>query len=735
MRRIGEHAVVIGGSMAGLLSASALTDGYDQVTIVERDALHHGLEGRRAVPQGRHAHALLPHGQDCLEALLPGLCKALVTGGAASCDALGQMRFILGGHQFARRSTGQRSILAGRPFIEGHVRRRVRALPGVAVLDGCDVAGLTTTPDGARVTGVRILRRADGSAEEMLPADLVVAATGRAARVPAWLEAMGYPRPQEERLRVDVAYASRHLRLPAGALSGDRFVLAGARPELPRTLFLFAQEDGRWILSLGGYGPEHRPPDDLAGHLAFAATVAPPDVLEAIAAAESLGPISTHRFPDSIRRRYDRLRRFPQGLLVTGDAVCSFNPTYGQGMTVAAAEAVALRACLADGGRNLARRFFRAAAAPIDHAWTLSTGADLSLPHVPGRRRLPVRAVNAYLRRLRTVAEHDGAVAGAFIAVVGMREAPPTVLRPGIAARVLRGPRARWDTAPEGVRTRELAVGDVRTPLRESGPPDAEEAVVFLHGNPGSSADWAPLLAAVGRDRRAVAWDAPGFGGAVAPGYPQTVDAHAAFVGDALNALGIRRAHLVAHDFGGPWGLRWAAGDPARFASAALLCTGALPGYRWHVLARLWRLRGAGELFMATTTGPGFRALLRRGNPRGLPRAFTGRMYRDFDRTTRRAVLELYRSVEDVGAAGEALASALRPLDRPALVLWGRHDPYLGVEEAERQRAAFPSADVQVLDDSGHWPFVDAPVAVEAALLGHLARHAPLAAPAGERAA
>ena len=735
MRRIGEHAVVIGGSLGGLLTARALLDAYERVTVIERDALPQGLEGRRAVPQGRHAHALLPHGQACLEALLPGLCDALVTGGAASCDALGEMRFILGGRQFARAPTGQRSILAGRPFIEGHVRRRVRALPGVTVIDRCDAAGLTTSSDGAHVTGVRILRRADGSAEEVLPADLVVAATGRAARVPAWLEAMGYPRPQEQRLHVDVAYASRHLRLPSGALSGDRFVLVGARPELPRTLFLFAQEEDRWILSLGGYGPEHRPPGDLAGHLAFAAAVAPPDVFEAIAAAEPLGPISTHRFPDSIRRRYDRLRRFPHGLLVTGDAVCSFNPTYGQGMTVAAAEAVALRDCLAAGERDLARRYFRAAAPTVDHAWTLSTGADLSLPIVQARRPLPVRGVNAYLRRLRAVAEHDGEVAAAFIGVVGMRATPPTLMRPRIAARVLRGPRARWDAAPGRVRTRELLVGDVRTPLREAGPAGADEAVVFLHGNPGSGADWEPLLAAVGRERRAVAWDAPGFGEAVAPGFPQTVDAHAAFVGGALEALGIHRAHLVAHDFGGPWGLRWAAGDPDRFASAVMLCTGALPGYRWHALARLWRTRGAGELFMATTTGPGFRALLRRGNPRGLPRAFTDRMYRDLDRGTRRAVLELYRSVEDVGSAGEALASVLRPLDRPALVLWGRHDPYLGAEEAERQRAAFPSADVRVLDDSGHWPFVDAPAAVEAALLGHLARHAPLAAPAGVIAA
>jgi pimeloyl-ACP methyl ester carboxylesterase/2-polyprenyl-6-methoxyphenol hydroxylase-like FAD-dependent oxidoreductase len=735
MRRIGEHAVVIGGSLGGLLAARALADAYERVTVVDRDALPYGLEGRRAVPQGRHAHALLPHGQACLETLLPGLCDALVAGGAASCHGLDEMRFIFGGHQYPRFSTGERSILAGRPFIEGHVRRAVRAVPGVSVLDRCDVAGLTASADGARVTGVRILRRADGSAEEALPADLVVAATGRAARIPAWLATLGYPRPEEQRLKIDVAYASRHLRLPAGTLSGDRFVLVGARPDLPRTLFLFAQEDDRWILSLGGYGAEHRPPSDLAGHLEFAAAVAPPDVREAIAAAEPLGPISTYRFPDSIRRRYDRMDRFPQGLLVTGDAVCSFNPTYGQGMTVAAAEAVALRECLAEGEHDLARRFFRAAAAPVEHAWTLSTGADLALPHVHGKRPLRVRGVNRYVRRLHAVAEHDEEVAAAFIDVVRMHSAPPTLMRPRIAARVLRGPRARWDPAPEDVRTRELAVGGVRTPLREAGPAGADEAVVFLHGNPGSGADWEPLLAAVGRERRALAWDAPGFGQAVAPGFTQTVEAHAAFVGDALDALGVRRAQLVAHDFGGPWGLRWAAEHPDRFASAVLICTGALPGYRWHALARLWRTRGAGELFMATTTGPGFRSLLRRGNRQGLPRAFTDRMYRDFDRGTRRAVLELYRSVEDVGAGGETLAAALRPLDRPALVLWGRHDPYLRVAEAERQRAAFPRADVRVLADSGHWPFVDAPTAVEAALLGHLARHAPVAAPAGAIAA
>jgi pimeloyl-ACP methyl ester carboxylesterase/2-polyprenyl-6-methoxyphenol hydroxylase-like FAD-dependent oxidoreductase len=723
MRRIGEHAVVIGGSMGGLLAARALTDAFERVTVLDRDTLPAGFADRRAVPQGRHAHALLAHGQACLDALLPGFVAELVAAGAPACESFAEMRLVIGGHQLARASTGMQTLLASRPFIEGHVRRRVRALPGVELVDGCDALGLVAAPGGERVTGVRILRRADGSAEELLPADLVVAATGRAARLPAWLDRLGYARPAEEQLPIGVTYASRHLRLPDGALRPDKLVLIGAVPERPRTLFLFAQEHGRWILSLGGYGAEHRPPGHAEGFAAFAATVAPPDVLDAIAAAEPLDDVVTHGFPASVRRRYERLRRFPAGLLATGDAVCSFNPTYGQGMTVAAAQAVALRECLEGGADELARRFFRAASAPVDHAWQMSVGADLALPQVRGRRPARVRFVNAYLRRLRLRAENDAVVAGAFGAVVGMREPPQHLLRPAIAVRVLRGPApAPWSADGEGVRRSELRVGAVRTPLREAGPAGAREAVVFLHGNPGSGADWEPLLTAVGERRRAVAWDAPGFGGAVAPGFEQSVAAHAEFVGRALAALGIERAHIVAHDFGGPWGLAWAASDPERFASAVLICCGALPGYRWHALARLWRTPVLGELFMATTTRPGFRLLLRRGNRPPLPRPFVDRMYDDFDRETRAAVLRLYRSVADVGAAGEQRARELRALDRPALVVWGRNDPYLGVRHAERERLAFPRAELMVLDRAGHWPFVDDPRAVAAAVTSFLQR-------------
>lgn len=256
----------------------------------------------------------------------------------------------------------------------------------------------------------------------------------------------------------------------------------------------------------------------------------------------------------------------------------------------------------------------------------------------------------------------------------------------------------------------EIAVAGVRSPLLQAGPPEAREAVVFVHGNPGSSRDWADLLARVGEFARAVALDFPGFGRADKPaGFDYTVQGYARHLAGALAGLGIERAHLVLHDFGGPWGLAWAAGHPEAFASAVLVNTGVLPGYRWHYLARIWRTPLLGELFQATATRAAFGLLLRHGNPRGLPREFVDGMWSSFDAGTRRAVLRLYRATDPGAGDAEGLAAALRELDRPALVVWGARDPYVGVEFAGRQREAFPSARIDVLPDSGHWPYADDP--------------------------
>lgn len=258
-----------------------------------------------------------------------------------------------------------------------------------------------------------------------------------------------------------------------------------------------------------------------------------------------------------------------------------------------------------------------------------------------------------------------------------------------------------------------------------AGPRESDEAAVFVHGNPGSAGDWHALAEAAAPVVRAVALDLPDFGDTAGPeGFDHTVPAYAEFLGAALDALGVRRVHLVLHDFGGPIGLVWASERLDRVASVTLIDTGLLPGYRWHRLARIWRTPVLGELLQGAATRASFRRLVNRGEPRGLPRAFLDEMYDHYDRRTRRAVLELYRATDDPGALAEMLTGTLRARDLPALVVWGEDDAYIPSSFAARQREAFPSADVHVLPASGHWPFVDAADTVERLLLEHLARAA-----------
>lgn len=266
-------------------------------------------------------------------------------------------------------------------------------------------------------------------------------------------------------------------------------------------------------------------------------------------------------------------------------------------------------------------------------------------------------------------------------------------------------------------------VDGIRAPLLELGPTDASEAVVFVHGNPGSIRDWDGLARGVANFGRALAMDMPGFGAAdKPPDFDYSVAGYARHLGKLLADRGVQRAHLVMHDFGGPWGLTWAANNPKAVASVTCINTGVLSGYRWHYLARIWQTPVLGELFMASATKAGMRLLLRHGNPRGLPPEYFDHVFQTFDRGTKRAVLRLYRNTRNTEEAARQLTAALRPLDLPALIIWGAHDPYIPVAFAERQREVFPNAKIEILPGSGHWPFADGPDSVAQAILPFLRR-------------
>lgn len=440
--------------MAGLLAARVLSEFFHHVTVVERDDLSAETTPRRGVPQSEHAHLLLVRGGRLLEDLFPGLLAELVEAGVPVTHNLGQIRFAVGGHLLfhdaaapAAERTDGALYHPSRPFLEARVRRRVTALPNVAVLEGYDVAGLTPDRRGERVIGVRTVPRDDHGTVHRLPADLVVAATGRSGRVSAWLRELGYPEPTEENLPIDLRYVSRRLRFPAGSLDHLCGVGVGPLPDRPTGAGAFAQEGGSWIVTLFGYRGFH-PPVDREGWLAFGDRILPRELAEALPDAEPVNELHTQRFPSSMRRRFDKLPRFPDGLLVVGDAISSFNPAYGQGMTVAAMEAATLRHLLRDGADALAPRFFKAAAGHIGVAWNLAAGGDLGLPAevVPGRRPLPSKAIGSYVDRFQAAAAHDPVLAWRFFDATGFDVPVASLFGPDSLWRIARSGRARRRT-------------------------------------------------------------------------------------------------------------------------------------------------------------------------------------------------------------------------------------------------------------------------------------------------
>lgn len=436
------HAVVAGAGIGGLLAARVLADTYRRVTVVDRDALPEGAGPRRGVPQSHHAHGVLSRGFEVMQDLFPGLADELVGQGAVVRDVQGDVRWFNDGHLLLPAASGLPCLMISRPALEHHLRSRVAALPGVEIRDRCEVVEPLAGPDGARITGVRVLRV--NAEPEVIGADLFVDATGRGNRGATWLRALGYDPAPEERVDSGIVYVSREYRRGPGDADADAYVI-GAGASAPRGGVALSGEGDRWLVTLFGMDDD-LPPVDPEGYHRFAARLPVPDLHELLLRLEPLGPPRLMRIPVSIRRRYERLTRFPEGYLALGDALCQFNPSYGQGMTVAACEAVALRDCLAeDPGDGLARRFFRRAARITDVPWDMSVGGDLRFPFVEGRRTLRVRLLNRYIARLHRAAATDPAVGRAFLAVANLQEPPQRLFAPGILARVLRGRPAGAD--------------------------------------------------------------------------------------------------------------------------------------------------------------------------------------------------------------------------------------------------------------------------------------------------
>jgi 2-polyprenyl-6-methoxyphenol hydroxylase-like FAD-dependent oxidoreductase len=452
-----QHAIVLGGSMAGLGAARALTNHFDHVTLVERDELPVATASRKGVPQGQHAHGLLPSGYRILSDYFPGMMDALVADGALSGDLTGDFLWYQYGGWKLRADCGLTGIVVSRPHLERAVRERVLALPGLTLLQGHDGEEPVFDKATRRVTGLRVHNRTTG-AIATLEADLVVDALGRGSPSPKWLAGWGYGEVAETQVPIEVGYATAVYERRPGDLYGSiGAVIAGTAPQATRFAALLGAEGNRWIVTLAGCLRDY-PPTDLAGWTEFAASLPTRDVADLVRDREPLGPIASYRFPANRHCHYEKLAAFPEGYLVIGDAVCSFNPIYGQGMSVALSEARALDDCLAKGDDDLARRFFAKVTGIVASPWAIATGEDYRYPQVEGRRPPGFGLVSRYMERAHRAATRDPVVLRRFFEVASLLAPPPAMMAPAIAWRVLVGGGRIGPTSP----ARKVAPGAKR---------------------------------------------------------------------------------------------------------------------------------------------------------------------------------------------------------------------------------------------------------------------------------
>ena len=451
MSSAGSHAVVVGAGMAGMLSARVLSDFYTSVTVIERDRLPDHPRHRKGVPQGRHLHQFLTRGTQVLGELFPGILEELVEAGAVINDPSGIYTRV-GRYELCSTGTlaDPEALLyyqASRPFMEFHVRRRVDALENITFLDDHEVLELVISAD--TVTGVRIANPDSGDTIS-IDADLVIDATGRASKTPDFLQRNGFGSPPVKQAAAAWAYSSQLIKIPNCQITRRMATVVNHASTAARLLLLGYEHD-TWILAAGHVVGRGEPPTDFTEMLAAAERLLPAPIVAGLRDAKPVDGIAIFRNTAATWRRYDKMPHYPAGLVVIGDALCTLDPIWGQGMTLAAMQALTLRDCLQTSPTGLPHRFFAAAAGHIGPTWAMNNANDrvpLTENHPgPLKQRISNWATNAVLN----AATRDVALTERLFRVTNLVDPPSRLQDPTLLPRVLfaklRNPRGQTEPA------------------------------------------------------------------------------------------------------------------------------------------------------------------------------------------------------------------------------------------------------------------------------------------------
>jgi 2-polyprenyl-6-methoxyphenol hydroxylase-like FAD-dependent oxidoreductase len=435
-----RHAIVMGGSLAGLLAARVLSKHFERVTIIEKDRVNHQPESRPGQPQTQHLHALLAMGLQVMTDYFPDLPEALVANGAMMNDFAQSMRWYIYGGYRSQFDIGFPVTTMSRGLLEHLICDRVLALPNIQLLDRTTVKELQPNIDRDRISGIKIEQQGAEPQSNILTADLVIDATGRNSRSSQWLGDLGYETPGESKVDVNVRYATRiYHRDPQDPHSQTWILNTPNAAKQSSFGGMFPIEGNRWIVTVGNWHSDGIPITE-SNFLEFAHSLEGEDIYDIISRCESISGVIPYKFPFSLRRHYERLKRFPLGYLVLGDAVSSFNPTYGQGMTVAALEIVELDRLLTKNiaPKRLAKTFFNRIAKVIDIPWKLSVGEDFRFPQTTGEKPIGIDLLNLYVARIHRATLLDVVVGEAFLKVMNLMAPPSDLFQPRIVWRVFK---------------------------------------------------------------------------------------------------------------------------------------------------------------------------------------------------------------------------------------------------------------------------------------------------------
>jgi 2-polyprenyl-6-methoxyphenol hydroxylase-like FAD-dependent oxidoreductase len=431
------NALVIGGGIAGLLAARVLADHFERVTLIERDHYPKEPTFRSGAPQGRQLHTILLRGQQAMEILFPGLGRQLLKQGAVERDYGNETIIYYGGGRCPQIPPIFRGWSCSRLLLEWQLRQELMKYPQVHILEGYEVVHLLFDQEANRIRGVQLRARNHSTLTneiQELKGDLMVDASGSTSPVVDWLKESNNEVPKETIINPYLGYATRLYKIPEQFHERWKGIAIQSTQQLPRSGALMEIEGRRWMVVLAGSGKDY-PPTDERGYLAFARSLPDPALYEAMKDAQPLSPIYGYRRTENRLRHFERLRRQPEGFVAIGDAVCAFNPIYGQGMTVAALEALALDTCLRREARDFSSHAFqRKIACIVAQPWRLATASDLRSSSEKKTGRLS----QWYIGRIISLLPRDPVVLRTFLEVIHMMQPPSVLLRPAIMARVLK---------------------------------------------------------------------------------------------------------------------------------------------------------------------------------------------------------------------------------------------------------------------------------------------------------